>query len=179
MSEWQQLIDKHATALNAAKDIFTWTSKDELAWLAEEASKRSNILEVGTYKGASAVVLANSTSGKVTCFDYCPESGIEDEARKNLQSLSNVAYVQQDAGVSAVSLRRQNKHIRFDMIWIDDGHTYQDVVRDCLIAMLFKSDYALICGHDYEKSENEVAKAVNDCFGKENVKFGPGTIWHL
>lgn len=170
------LIEKHSASLNAASHIPTWTTKDELAWLAEEASKRWFILEIGTYKGHSAIVLARSTKGRVACFDMCPDPGVEDAARGNLKDEANVDLLHGDAGVSAVhwSMGWRNK---FDMIWIDDGHTYADVVRDCLIALSLRIDEsALICGHDYE---GEVKKAVDDCFGAVNVKRGPGSIWYL
>ena len=176
MSEWQHLIDKHQAALDAAAGIPTWTAKDELAWLAEEASKRHDILEIGTYRGHSAKVLARATKGRVTCFDMCPDEGVEESAIRNLSIEPNVELIHCDAGVSAarMKLRRETS---FDMVWIDDGHTYDDVVRDCLIALLLRhSPHSLICGHDYRE---DIARAVNDCFGKQNVKFGPGSIWYL
>lgn len=187
MNPWQHLMDKHAKALEAAHGIFTWTAADELAWLAEEASKRADILEIGTYKGHSAKVLARAVGekGHVTCWDRCPDDGVEAAARRNLAGEVNVTLVHGDAGVSAVRhCMAGGKH--FDMVWIDDGHTYGDVVRDCLIAMALVrrlrvpgSAESLICGHDYERPFNPVARAVNDCFGERNVKRGPGSVWYL
>lgn len=178
-SPWQHLIDKHRASLDAAKGIFTWTSEEELAWLAEEASRRWNALEIGTYKGHSAIVLARSIRDHVVCFDMCPDPGVEDEAKINLKNEPRIALIHRDAGVSAARWF-QDSVVLFDMIWIDDGHTYADVVRDCLIALLLRTrNNPLICGHDYERPFNDVARAVNDCFGEKNIKFGPGTIWYL
>lgn len=190
MSQWQHLIDKHRKALDAAKHIPTWTNEEELAWLAEEASKRQRILEIGTYKGHSAMVLAESTEGTVVCFDMCPDKGVEEEARTNLLPYihaQKVILIHGDAGVTAVRASWFGELSLFDMVWIDDGHTYSDVVRDCLIALLFgrmfltKEEHTpfLICGHDYERPFNDVARAVNDCFGRQTVNHGPGTIWYL
>lgn len=185
MSQWQHLIEKHRAALDSANHIFTWTSQEELAWLAEEASKRQFVLEIGTYRGHSAKVIASAMKvlrSSLTCFDYCPEKGIPEDALKNLDAeikAGKVYYHQGDAGVSAA--RSAVMLVSFyDMIWIDDGHTYPDVVRDCLIALLLRRDTSsLICGHDYERPFNDVARAVNDCFGEKNVKRGPGSIWYL
>lgn len=178
MSEWRHLIEKHQAALDSANHIFTWTAKDELAWLAEEASRRMRILEIGTYLGHSAIVLARSTKGTVTCFDLCNDKGVPEQAAKNLAGEDNIRYNQRDAGVSAVREYIEGK-MSFDMIWIDDGHAYQDVVRDILSALLLRSPNAIICGHDYERPANDVARAVDDCFGVGNVKFGPGRIWYI
>lgn len=186
MSQYQHLVEKHRAALDAAKGIFTWTKPEELAWLAEEASQRYWVLEIGTYAGHSAKVISHAmfhASGimlpkKLICFDYCPDKGIPEQALANLDyeiRKNRIEYYQRDAGVSAVQVNGSGQ--RFDMIWIDDGHTYQDVIRDCLIALLLKKDEStFICGHDYE---GEVAKAVNDCFGAANIKRGPGSIWYL
>lgn len=186
-SPWQHLIDKHRASLDAAKGIFTWTSEEELAWLAEEASKRERILEIGTYKGHSAKVMARATKGLIVCFDMCPEDGVQEAAKRNLADEKNVTLVHGDAGATAVHLDWYGHIGLQDMVWIDDGHTYADVVRDCLIALLLGRRWSeegrrvpfLICGHDYEKSNNDVARAVNDCFGQKNIKFGPGSIWYL
>ena len=112
------LVDKHKKALAAAKHIYTWTKSHELAWLAEEASMRSSILEIGTYAGASAVVLAESTKGVVYCLDYCPDKGIPEQAQKNLAPYKQIRYFQADAGVSAAKLKRQNPDLRFHIILI-------------------------------------------------------------
>lgn len=181
------LIEKHKRALDAARHIPTWTAQDELAWLAEQASTRCDILEIGTHRGHSAVVLAESTQGHVTCFDRCPDPGVEADALRNLNKYiesedPEITLYHNDAGVTAVRcavLRANETEFTFDMIWIDDGHTYADVVRDCLIALLLGAPNAFICGHDYETPANDVARAVNDCFGLANVKRGPGTIWYL
>lgn len=185
MSDWIHLFSKHRAALDAAAHIFTWTGTEELVWLAEQASTRHPILEIGTYKGHSAVVLAES-AGSVVCFDYCPESGVSEEAQRNLAPYvksGRLTYIQRDAGVSAVHYHLTAQP-RFKMIWIDNGHTYADVVRDCLIALLLGTPDAFICGHDYEVAQdgsahNDVAKAVDACFGHNRIKKGPGTIWYL
>lgn len=189
-SPWQHLIDRHRASLDAAKGIFTWTNEEELAWLAEEASRRFWVLEIGTYLGHSAKVMAHAMSHaagimlpkKLVCFDYCPEPGVPQKALNNLTEeiqKNRIEYYQKDAGASAVWWLLHDRP-KFDMIWIDDGHTYDDVIRDCLIAVAtHKDDNSLICGHDYEKNNNDVARAVNDCFGQKNIKFGPGTIWYL
>jgi predicted O-methyltransferase YrrM len=181
------LETKHRKALDSAAGIPTWTTGEELAWLAEQSLTRRNILEIGTHRGASAKVIACAMPDdcRLTCFDLCNDAGVEMQAISNLVeeiTTKRVTYIQQHAGVSAV--RYWSRHAPFDMIWIDDGHTYSDVVRDCLSACLLKEAGALVCGHDCERHPTgapcgEVANALSDCFGWENVKQGPGSIWYL
>lgn len=167
--------DAHKAAL-AASGIYTWTSPEELMWLADRA-RFKRVLEIGTYMGASAKVMAQ-TAEFVMCVDSWTVDGTCHVATHHLKeelASEKVAFMKGDAGAMAAKLSLGEA--TFDMIWIDDGHTYEAVIRDCLIALLLRKDSeSLICGHDYETS---VKKAVDDCFGQENIKRGPGKIWYL
>ena len=59
-----------------------------------------------------------------------------------------------------------------DMVYIDAGHTYEEVKAD--IEVWRPIARKLICGHDY--NHPEVAKAVNDVFGPHVVN-PVGSIW--
>lgn len=169
------------SALAACAPIFTWTTQAELVWLADQASRRLSILEIGTYMGATAKLMAiASPEATIYCFDICEVAGVEHVARQHLAleiAAKRVSLFAGNAGVSTLKHLRTDPR-RFDMIWIDDGHTYADVVRDCLSAKLLALPDALICGHDYEPHGNDVARAVNDCFSHA-AQRGPGSIWYL
>jgi predicted O-methyltransferase YrrM len=169
-----ELALKWRTALDAARRIFTWTTENELAWLAEQASQHSDVLEIGTYMGASAKVMAGA-GAHVTCLDVFETPNAYISANEHLKdeiAAGRVTLIQGDAGVSALKLLSAGA--TFSMIWIDDGHTFNDVVRDCMAARLLARPGTLICGHDYE---GEVEQAVNACFGA--VKRGPDKLWYL
>src|SRR5262245_57067245 len=63
------LQDKWHAVLDSARDIFTWTEPAELASLAEQASKCWVVVEVGSYMGHSAKVLAAACQGTVYAVD--------------------------------------------------------------------------------------------------------------
>ena len=169
------LIEKHNAVLEAAKHVFTWTTKAELAWLAEQAMFKKAVLEIGTYMGASALVMhaamQQGARGSLTCIDIFETPGAEQVARTHLDGKATV--LAGDAALIGRRLWLQNA--RFDMLWIDDGHNYSDVTRDILAAQVLAMPGALICGHDYEGA---VKKAVDDCF-RERVKLGPDKVWFV
>lgn len=163
--------------LGAAAHIFTWTTGDELWWLAQQAMHRQHVLEIGTYMGASAVVMAEAMQrggkGTLTCVDVFETAGVERVARLNLKGRATIHVG--DTSMVAGFLWREPR--RYDMIWIDDGHTYENVARDVLVARVLAAPGALVCGHDYG---GEVAAAVQDCFRADReVHRGPGSIWHV
>src|SRR5262245_60170567 len=55
--------------LKIDESIKGWMSHNELLWLAEQASKFSTILEIGSYCGRSTKALADNTEGRVYCID--------------------------------------------------------------------------------------------------------------
>jgi hypothetical protein len=54
---------------------------------------------------------------------------------------------------------------RPSMIFIDAGHTYEEVIVD--IKWAINSSIPIISGHDYSDSFPGVRKAVDECFGQE------------
>ena len=60
------------------------------------------------------------------------------------------------------------------MVFIDAAHRYQDVVVD--IQWAKKNDIPIISGHDYSEKFPGVVSAVDEYFGKENVKT-VGSVW--
>lgn len=59
------------------------------------------------------------------------------------------------------------------MIFIDAGHTYEEVIVD--IKWAINSGIPVISGHDYSDSFPGVRKAVDECFGQE--KKVVGSLW--
>ncbi len=53
---------------------------------------------------------------------------------------------------------------KIDMVWIDGGHSFDDVYKDIKYWGPLLKVGGLICGHDYETNPlNDVAKAVHHC----------------
>ena len=65
--------------------------------------------------------------------------------------------------------------LSFDMIFIDAGHTYTNVVEDIMAWRPLLRDGGVLCGHDYIDAHHpDVVKAVNDYIPTFRVV---GTIW--
>lgn len=173
-------IAKHVRSV-----AFTWTSEEELAWLAERA-RGKQCAEFGTYMGASALAMALGGAEEVECFDLFAVDGTFDVAVRLMEHArrSNGRYPcvfwRGDIGASVAHLVRYRPSIKAAFIFIDNGHDYQSVSRDILAALAYSTPDAFICGHDYaDNPRNDVARAVHAVFSESAVKRGPGSIWFI
>jgi tetratricopeptide (TPR) repeat protein len=162
-----------------------WMSFEELQWLYETAKQVSSIAEIGCWKGRSTHALASGTKGIVTAIDHWKGSeDVRDSTnwmakqedvlsvfKHNLRDRGNVVINQNDGSVAAKQYPAKN----FDMVFIDAGHTYEDVKRD--IANWLPKTKFLICGDDYMPDIwMGVCQAVDEAFGKPDGVVGK--IWY-
>ena len=162
-----------------------WMSADELQWLNEKASVMNTILEIGSWKGRSTKALLEGCSGIVYAVDHFKgnsdqnnENGPHAEARTTSikdQFLANVGHYKNliliDKASTDAVLEFKDESI--EMIFIDGGHAYDDILTDLRI---WKPKCTkLLCGHD--RDENGVPKALKD-FDIE-IEHGPGSIWFV
>jgi predicted O-methyltransferase YrrM len=146
-------------------NCFTWTEDHALAYLAEESLRCGNIVESGTYMGASAMMMLSANDkNHLWAVDPFMVAGTEFVTRKNLSPWIFIGRCE-ILPKRSPEASHQLEHMRgkLDMIWIDDGHAYDDVCLDidCWLPLL-KSG-GLLCGHDYETNPlNDVARAVQN-----------------
>ena len=131
-------------------------------WLAEQASTRKLIVEVGSWLGGSARAMADNTEGIVYCVD--PWTGTPEMAgdpdwqahandsewvfnsfTRNMEGLTNYRAIRMFSVPAAEVL----KDLRFDMIFIDASHEYEDVKADILAWKPLLAEGGLLCGHDW------------------------------
>jgi hypothetical protein len=158
-------------------------SVEELNWLHNTAKKMGSIIELGSWKGRSTHALASGCPGIVTAIDHFKGSvgetegphkeaeygGIKETFFKNIMSkFLNVEWLEEKHKISKILY--PNKQV--DMIFIDGGHTYEEVKSD----IEFFKPYAkkILCGHDFKWPS--VNKAVEDTIGLHNVETC-GSIW--
>lgn len=143
--------------------IFTWTEPETLEYLCELARKADVIVESGTYMGASA--FAMMTAAKATthmwCIDQFPVAGTEFVTRRNLTwwiERGQLEVIVGDSQRGADML--QHMRGKADLIFVDDGHAEEDVMRDirCLGPLLKPG--GVMVGHDFEVPHNDVARGV-------------------
>lgn len=167
--------------IRRALGIEGWTSREELKWLAEQASKRRLIAEIGSYKGRSTAALADNTSGSVLAVDSWnrPSTGdhpfpIDDAVMKEF--INNMARGIIRFREESVTAARLFRVPTFDMIFIDGDHDYESVKQDILAWRPHLKDGGLLCGHDFwEPIFPGVVKAVRELISEPKTFE---TIWY-
>jgi hypothetical protein len=179
--------------LTAALKIHGFTNEGELRWLAEQASIRSKIVEIGSWKGRSTRAMADNTNGTIYAVDTWkgtpedphfkeligkPDSYLIDLFGANMDPL----WFEPPHKVRCVQLPSLEaaKYIGgrapFDMIFIDAAHDYENVVADIRAWQPLLAPGGLLCGHDFEPGRGGVIRAVKDCLPNAR-RLGIGTIW--
>ena len=135
-----------------------------MCFIAEEASKARLMVEVGTYMGASAMMalLANQTL-KLWCVDIFAQFGQDKVAQYFLRE-----FIDQGRCLLIKSnSRRAAKSFSgcpLDAVFIDDGHTTDDVLRDLNAFYVHVRSGGVLFGHDFDKG-SEIEEALQE-FGR-------------
>lgn len=165
--------------ISKALNIEGWMEPDELAWLADRASKSAVIAEIGSYLGRSTRALADNTSGIVYAIDdfYGPRE--LEERLKNRETIfdrftANMAGLEGRLAVIRAD-HRQLPPLDFapDFVFLDGAHEYEAVRAD-IEFWLPRIRRGTIAGHDYTWGEG-VTKAVDELI--PDRKLAPGSIW--
>ena len=185
-----QIVDQAAA-------IEGWMERGELGWLADRASGRETIIEVGSWKGRSTKVLAGATPGVVIAVDHWSGSpsrratthkeavergpdglfGIFQENLREEIRKGKVIPIRMESG-EAVAVVKQILEGRggVDMVFIDGDHEFEAVSADLMNYGRLLQSGGLLSGHDYSEIFPGVKKAV-DLF-LSNVKLECGSIWY-
>lgn len=139
-----------------------WQSYEELHYLAEKAANSNFTIEVGTYKGRSATVLAGSK--RLICVDTWIEPEVFSEFEKLLKEKNNVQHLK---GLSK-DLSDNFPDECADLIFIDASHEYEDVKMDIEKYLPKMKQTGKMIFHDYSNWEG-VKKAIDEFV--ENHKY--------
>lgn len=168
----------------------------ELKWLATEAKKRKTIIEIGSWHGKSSRALGDNSmdGGIVYCVDTWNGSITEqatNHASAKMRDGDHAIYEFLQGNIDLISsgkmvpIRMSSKNaadffkekgIKADMIFIDAGHTEEELTQDIHAWAPVLADGGIFCGHDLG-----AWKGVNDAVEKNLEKFycGEGTtIWY-
>lgn len=174
-------------AVDAAEAIEGWMPRPELEWLARQASICRDVVEFGTYQGRSAKCMSLAGAGRVWCVDTflltpknTPKIGVWDAAHENLMpevQLGRIVLVRQHTQLGAKILR--SARVQAQMVFIDAGHDYDQMIRDIPDAMTLLAPGGLLCGHDFNRNEYPgLVQAVEELVpGFELPLDGIGCIW--
>lgn len=168
-----------------------WTNEAELTWLAEQASTRKRVVEIGSWKGRSIRAMADNLEPfsqllAVDTWEGTPEDGhykeLEGKGAEWLyyQFMANAGYLRAVENLRGPSVNTAHYLVlrgrtSFDMIFIDAAHDYKNVKADILAWRPLLAPGGLLCGHDYDAGRPGVVRAVNELI--PNKKRGPGSIW--
>lgn len=183
--------------IESAKKIDGWMTENELHWLAVQARLHSSILEIGSWHGRSTRALADNLLAYGTVYALDTFNGSKTEIEGHASAKLNGG---DDAFINfltnnydhilegkIVPLRGASENIlpvlwskRFsaDMIFIDGGHTYEEVKANIHEALSVIQNNGLLCGHDYSDSWPGVKRAVDELLPGRKV-IGGGSIWYV
>lgn len=169
-----------------------WMFIPDLTWLATLASTRSVGIEVGCWKGRSTLVMGHHVLEKLYAVDHWRgnRENLNDVHREAVERgpdglyqifYDNVRYLVdsgkvvpvRNSSVDAAKLLLSEKGKGWaDFVFLDGGHSDEEVTRDIyLYSLLIKKD-GVLCGHDAPY----VTPTLNRLFGKE-WHVTVGDIW--
>lgn len=136
---------------------------DECAWLYRSARGRREVVEIGSYRGKSAVLLAlgsASSGGIVTAIDPHltgdddPRMRFENEDRRILLEQVGrhgvAGRVREMVMTSREALREWDGRA-IDLLWVDGDHSEEAVAFDLGVWGGFVRPGGLIAAHDYPR----------------------------
>lgn len=170
-------------------------SDEELLWLSKMSNGKKVIIEIGSWHGKSTLSFLSSSCEKVYAIDHWMGSVAERDSHHSsakmlngdhayLEFLSNTIDYISNGRLIPVRLDTKNasdffikQGIKADAVFIDAGHTEEEVRNDILNWLPVVKENGIICGHDYGTPHwPGVTQAVNSLFS--NVKHIPNTsIW--
>lgn len=178
-------------------------SDKELTWLAEQACNNLNIIEIGAWHGRSSRALGDNLpeNGVLYCVDTW-DGSITEQATNHASAmgmdgdhafyefLQNNLDLIQAGKIIPLRMSSENaaelfkeKGIKADMIFIDAGHTYEEIKQDIAIWKPLVKEGGILCGHDYYHHGDiweGVRRAVDQEFGHKGTDMGyieGNSIW--
>lgn len=142
--------------------ILGWMSDKQLDWLFNISKGMKSVVEIGSYKGRSTHALLSGCDGTVWAVDpfkdFNNDKDYYEEFIKNVGDFKNLKPLRMKSEEAV----KQFKDKSIDMVFIDGGHSYEEVKQD--IEMWLPKTKKIICGHDYSKKAFDVKSAVDEKF---------------
>lgn len=175
-------------SLAKALNTLGWMTPEELTWLNDRAKEYPKVVELGSYMGRSTLALAEHAEFVIAIDDWVSPhpwfTSSQDRAECRRKFQENLAdYIKSGRVLDIVSDHR-DVHVQvlpkeppFDMVFIDGGHEYKEVLGDIKFWSPLLRKGGLCCGHDYCAGWPDVIRAVNECFSSPWAVAG--SIWSV
>jgi hypothetical protein len=153
------------------------TFPDFYAWVPSQLPARPHCVEVGSYKGQSAallaVELANARGGRLDLVDHWFGGPGVEFAGKVYASLAPVHDVMGMCYVGD-SAETANKFAdgSLDFVFIDANHEYEAVAKDIDAWRPKLTEHGILAGHDFTLDYPGVIKAVTERFERFEIWRG-------
>lgn len=151
----------------------TQTRPEELDCLARHARGRREALEIGTFMGVSAAVIAAALSpaGRLHCVDPYPGSdAVLRIARRHLARAGVAGRVEFHRGTAASSADRLPQAI--DFAFIDGDHSREGLAADWRLVAPRLQPGGVVCLHDTISPPGPPCGAVD--YFREHIRVAPG-----
>ncbi len=158
-------------------NIEGWMTLLDLVWLYKTAKTADTFVEVGSWAGRSSHAILSGSKGKVWCIDtwkgakdpqdltnpMAKERDMLEVFKKNVGHFPNLNIVVKPSVEAAKDFADGS----IDVIFIDAGHTYEEVLNDIDAWLPKVKSGGILCGHDYlPNTWMGVVDAVNLRFNK-------------
>jgi predicted O-methyltransferase YrrM len=134
-------------------------------------TKEMRMIEIGSYIGESTSIFCENFK-EVLAIDpfYKHNSELDNvylEFISKTSKYENLNYIRKKSDDAILDLLNE----KFDFIYIDGLHTYEQVKRDILNYKSLVTSNGFISGHDYHPNWNEVVNAVDETIGEPDKLF--------
>lgn len=176
-------------ALKQAFQVTTHLTRKEMCCLYQLAKNRENILEIGSYIGASACCLGaamkKAGSGKLICVDTWNNDAMTEGNRETWQEFQDNTenykmHIVPIRGFSTDVVDEVAKHVKsLDLLFIDGDHSYEGVRADWEAYKVFLRTDSIVVLHDWGWAEGvkllieeDVKPNVKTCHALPNMWWG-------
>lgn len=170
-----------------------WMRQESLRWLYRTAQRFDRCLEVGSWKGRSAIAISSGTPGNLVCVDQWVVETKKSSTVSKLVVLEGTEHVY-STFCSNLSPELESGKVQvvrgdsrdpetasavldlgpYDFVFVDGDHTYEMAAHDIKTYGSMVLRGGVVAGHDYDWPT--VRKAVLEIF--PNVKNVGHDIWY-
>ena len=160
--------------IEKALTIDGFMMKSELEYIAHLAKQSMCIAEIGCFQGRSGRAWADNAAGIVVCVDFWRDGGETNFDANLADVLGSKIFKVRMASQSAAKMFNY-LGARFNAIFIDADHDYDNVKADILAWRPLLSEGGILAGHDYQPAFPGVIAAVKELI--QPFRVVGGSIW--